>query len=239
MEKVDAFGRGLMASLNGDESGFLIERDDGCRDDHDHPAHYFKGYQDWREYERESLEEVRGRVLDVGCGAGRHCLHLDEKGHEIVGIDISLLAVEVCRKRGVSRCLVASGLALPFKESSFDTILLMGNTFGLAGTMAKTREMLSDFHRATVGAAIVVATSRVPEETDNPLHLRYHERNRESGRPIGQVRIRYEYKDSVGDWFHYLMVNPQQMRKLGEEAGWSLGKVFKEDSLYAAILKRG
>lgn len=239
MEKVDAFGRGLMGCLKGDESGFLIERDDGHTDDHDHPSHYFKDYSDFGEFERQSLEEVRGRILDVGCGAGRHCLYLEEKGYEVVGIDISLLAVEVCRKRGVSRCLVGSGLTLPFRDSTFDTILLMGNTFGLGGTMGKTREMLRDFHRVTVRGGIIVATSRVPEETDNPAHLRYHQRNRELGRPIGQVTIRYKYKDSMGEWFDYLMVNPDQMRKLGEETGWSLEKVFKEDSLYAAILKRG
>lgn len=115
----------------------------------------------------------------------------------------------------------------------------MGNTFGLGGSMGKTREMLRGFHRATARGGIIVATSRVPEETDNPAHLRYHQRNRELGRPIGQVTIRYKYKDSIGEWFDYLMVNPEQMRGLGEETGWSLGKVFKEDSLYAAILKRG
>ena len=43
---------------------------------------------------------VRGRVLDLGCGAGRVGLHLQSRGHEVVGIDVSPLAVEIARRRG-------------------------------------------------------------------------------------------------------------------------------------------
>lgn len=238
MEKWDVFGKGLVCYLNGDQTGFLIERDDGYIDEGDHPSHYFKEYSEFLARDRSGLEEVRGRVLDVGCGAGRHCLHLQERGHEVVGVDHSSWAIGVCRKRGVLRCLIASGLALPFRDSSFDTILLMGNNFGIAGTLAKAKEMLRGFWRVVVKGGIVVVTSRVPEETDNPVHLKYHQRNRELERPIGQVRIRHKYKESIGEWFDWLMVNPEQMRELGEESGWSLGEVFKEGSLYAAVLGR-
>jgi 2-polyprenyl-3-methyl-5-hydroxy-6-metoxy-1,4-benzoquinol methylase len=40
------------------------------------------------------MQFVKGRVLDVGCGAGRHSLYLQEKGFDVLGTDISPLASE-------------------------------------------------------------------------------------------------------------------------------------------------
>ncbi len=49
------------------------------------------------------MEFVNGRVLDVGCGAGRHSLYLQKKGFDVLGIDVSPLAVKVCRLKGVKK----------------------------------------------------------------------------------------------------------------------------------------
>ena len=57
------------------------------------------------------MRHVRGRLLDVGVGSGRVALHLQESGHEVLGIDISPLAVEVARRRGVEDARV-----LAFKD---------------------------------------------------------------------------------------------------------------------------
>jgi methylase of polypeptide subunit release factors len=46
---------------------------------------------------------VRSAEVDIGCGAGRLALYLQARGHEVVAIDISPLAVKTCMKRGVHR----------------------------------------------------------------------------------------------------------------------------------------
>lgn len=54
------------------------ERDDG-QIDAISPGMYFAEYEDWPQVEQKAMEFVKGRVLDVGCGAGRHAIIFPEK----------------------------------------------------------------------------------------------------------------------------------------------------------------
>lgn len=45
-----------------------------------------------------------GRTLEVGCGTGTNAVFLAERGFDVLGVDISPLAVEAARKRAKGRC---------------------------------------------------------------------------------------------------------------------------------------
>lgn len=217
----------------------MIRRDDGYFEKERFLDIVFSGYDKWDELERRALEHAKGRVLDVGCGAGRHSLWLQGKGFEVVAVDVSPLAVEVCKSRGVRDCRVMDATNLSFSPNSFDTILLMGNNFGVAGNVEGTKRMFEKIYQITSKDAIVIATSRDPAATDNPAHLKYHELNRKRGMPIGQVTIRFECKGEVGDWFDLLLVSPDEMEEICKLADWSLAQIFRgENDLYAAILRK-
>ena len=79
----------------------------------------------------EGMRYVRDRVLDVGCGAGRHALYLQNKGFDVTGIDISSLAIKVCKLRGLKKAEVLSITQINSKPGKFNTILMAGNNFGL------------------------------------------------------------------------------------------------------------
>jgi SAM-dependent methyltransferase len=89
----DTFGMAFMAHHKGEASVHQTERDDGLIRESD-ASMYFQSYDEWPEYEREAILKSKGRVLDVGLGAGRHSLWLQEKGYDVVGMDLSPLAVE-------------------------------------------------------------------------------------------------------------------------------------------------
>lgn len=40
-----------------------------------------------------------GRALDVACGAGRHALHLAERGWQVTAVDASTVAIELLTRR--------------------------------------------------------------------------------------------------------------------------------------------
>lgn len=65
----DAFGQELWAYYKGQKVCEIVERDDGYFSAHQGPAIYFSEYKDWSLIERKAMDFVRGRVLDVGCGA--------------------------------------------------------------------------------------------------------------------------------------------------------------------------
>ena len=238
-EKVkDAFGKALMAYYMGGSTPTLIRRDDGHLDEHPLQV-YFSTYAEWPEYEREALKYVRGRVLDIGCGAGRHSLWLQDKGLHMVAMDVSPLAIKVTQLRGVKNCMVMSATELCFRLGSFDSVLLLGNNFGVAGNVRATKGMLKSLYEITSESGRIITTSRDVSKTSKPEHLRYHEFNRNRGRPIGQITIRIEYKGEADDWFDLLMTSKSEMEEICRPAGWEIEKVFeKEQGVFASVLRK-
>lgn len=234
----DVFGNGLMACYLGETQPSLLKRDDGLVEEYRFEP-YFSDYDAWSDRERKALEYVKGRVLDLGCGAGRHSLWLQDKGFEVVSIDVSLLACRVSHLRGAKNCLAMSALKLGFKSDAFDTVLLLGNNFGITGNIEGTKTMLNVLHNITSESACVITDSLDPVKTDNPQHLKYYEFNKKRGRPIGQITLRMEHSGEEGDWFDLLFVNPNDMAEICRGCGWFVERIFGEkNGAYAAVLTK-
>src|ERR1035438_4974271 len=73
-EQQDAYGRIVWDHLHGKPSAEIIERDDGWFGMSGGAPNYFAEFKDWPRHQQVAMQFVRGRVLDVGCGAGRCCL---------------------------------------------------------------------------------------------------------------------------------------------------------------------
>lgn len=235
----DAFGELLLAHHAGGSVYEVYERDDGFLDVIGDPAAYFSAYPQWSAIQQQAMDRVTGRVLDVGIGAGRFALYLQEKGHPVVGIDVSPGALEVCRQRGVREVH-----ALPFHQiddsfGSFDTILMMGNNFGLFATPQRARWLLRRLKGLTSPDARIVAESRDVYDTDRPEHLAYHRRNQDRRRLAGELRIRCRYRQYIGDWMPYLMVSQAELAEIVEGTGWRISETLSSaSSQYIAVLTK-
>lgn len=236
----DAFGQEMWAFYRGESTSEIVERDDGYVEASPYgPKMYFLQYEDWPVFERKAMESVKGRVLDIGCGAGRHSLHLQKKGLNVLGIDSSPLAIKICGLIGIKKARVMSIEEVDFKPDSFDTIIMMGNNFGLLGSFEKARKLLKRFHKMTSKNGLIIASTRDTYKTENPDHLEYHRLNRERGRMSGQLRIRVRFRKYVGRWFDYLIVSKKEMQEILKGTGWKIKEFIDSDnSEYIAIIEK-
>jgi SAM-dependent methyltransferase len=216
----------------------MIERDDGLVDADFGVEHYFA--DKWSASDREALGLVRGRTLDVGAGAGRVALHLQKRGHDVVAIDISPLAVRVCKKRGVRHARVMPFTSVDRRLGTFDSLVMWGNNFGLFGTANRAKWMLRRLKRLTSPGARIVATTVDIYKDAPPEHLAYHRFNRKRGRMAGEIRIRVRYKTFSTPWFDYMMVAPHEMQTIIDGTGWFLERVIVQDNtpLYIAVIEK-
>ena len=238
-DQQDAFGHGMYDYFNGIEGAEIAERDDGYIDQTGGPAAYFTPYRKWFPIEKKAMKYVRGRVLDVGCGAGRQSLYLQEKGHDVVGIDNSPLAIEVCKKRGLRDARIIPITQIGSTIGIFDTILLFGNNFGLFGTPTRAERLLKRLHKMTSKQGRIIAVSSDIYKTDDPDHLAYHAANRARGRISGQLRFKIRYKRYVSAWFDWLLVSKKEMESILKGTGWVVSRYIDSDApQYIAIIDK-
>jgi len=240
MPNEDAFGQEMWACYSGKEASEIVERDDGFFEANPRrTAVYFSEYKDWNPTERKAMEFVKGRVLDIGCGAGRHSLYLQNMGFNVLGIDSSPLAIKICKLRGLKRVRVMPSEELNFKPSSFDTVIMLGGNFGLFGSFKKAKRLLKKLYRLTCKSGLIVASTRDPYKTDNPDHLAYHKFNKKIGRMAGQLRLRVRFRKFVGRWFDYLIVSREEMEEILKGTGWKIKEFVDSDgSAYIAVIEK-
>jgi len=237
---VDAYGEQLWSYFKtGEPKREIIEREDGLLSLGQYGGKlYFSEYKDWQKIEKEAMKYVKGRVLDIGCGAGRHSLYLQGKGFDVTGIDNSPLAIKISRLRGLKKTKVIGIEKVgQLKPNSFDTVIMMGNNFGLFGSYRLAQTLLKKLHRVTSPDALIIAATRDPYATKDPAHFAYHKLNKKRGRMAGQLRIRVRYKSVIGSWFDYLLVSKAELQKILTNTGWEVKRFIDgNDGQYIMLL---
>jgi SAM-dependent methyltransferase len=128
----DLFGKALLDFYNGNTSEDIITSTNISGEDVLPLDYLFRSYNEMPKIEQQALKLSKGKILDVGCGAGSHSLYLQEKELPVKAIDISKGAIEVCKKRGVINTEL---IALLDEKETFDTILLLMNGTGIFQTL--------------------------------------------------------------------------------------------------------
>lgn len=228
----DAFGQMLLDRLAAPELDAaypeLIERDDGLLQT-GHRGRYFAPYEDWPPAEQSLLDRLAGRVLDIGAGAGRVSLHLQEHGCDVTALDISEGAVEVCRRRGIVSTFLGTVHDLAANSPMpFDGFVLCGNNMGLLASGEEAPRFLRALAALATPGACVVGTWLDPYLTDNPDHLAYHQWNRERGLMGGQLRIRSRHRNLATPWFDYLFCSPAEAEELVARSAWRIVELSRD-----------
>lgn len=132
----DLFGKAILDYQTNNSPEDLITETSISEADEMSVAYLFRDYAEMPKMEQKALNLAKGKVLDVGCGAGSHALYLqNEKNLDVTAIDISANAIKACELRGVKKARVQNVMML--ENETFDTILLMMNGAGMCGKLHK------------------------------------------------------------------------------------------------------
>ena len=130
----DLFGQAILDYQTNNSPEDLLTETSISEADEMSVAYLFRSFEQMPHLEQIALERAKGKILDVGCGAGSHSLYLQNKGLDVTAIDISANAINACQLRGLKNTRMQNVLAL--QNETFDTILILMNGTGIFGTLA-------------------------------------------------------------------------------------------------------
>lgn len=236
----DAYGQAMLDHFHGHGGWEIVEREDGFASIGAGPELYFAIFRHGHRAERRAMRFVRGSVLDIGCGAGRAMLHLGHRGLDVLGIDNSPGAIEVCLSRGLTRVRLLSVEELDESIGMFDTVLTLGGGFGLLGTPERARRILASLDRVTTGRARILAANRDPAASGDPDREAAAQQNLRASRVSGQTRLRIRYRRFATPYFDYFRCAPEEMSAIADGTGWTLTRVLEAATgePYVGILEK-
>ncbi len=137
----DLFGKAILDFQTNNSPEDLITETSISEADEMSVTYLFRSYDEMPKIEQKALQLAKGKILDVGCGAGSHSLTLqNDRNLEVTSIDISPNAIRACELRGLKNAKVQDIMTL--ENEKFDTILLLMNGTGIFGTLKETPNFL-------------------------------------------------------------------------------------------------
>ena len=190
--------------------------------------HLFRNLEEMPMLEQKALSLAKGKVLDVGAGAGCHALALQAQSIAVKAIDISPLSCEAMELRGVmdAECI---NLFDEHLETGFDTTLLLMNGTGIAG---KIENLPALFNRLKAllnkDGQILIDSSDIKyiyENEDGSFDINLN------AAYYGEVDYQMVYKDVKGDSFDWLYVDFPLLKSIAESCGLH-GELIAEGEHY-------
>lgn len=158
--------------------------------------------------EQEALNVASGNILDVGAGAGCHTLALQAMEKRVTAIDISPLAVETMRQRGVKDVHEQDFFSL---DGQFDTILMLMNGIGIVGTISRLPAFFMQVdHLLAPGGQLLCDSSDICyifEDEDGIIDLTGVEGY------YGELSYQMQYKSIKGEPFPWLFIDAETLRE--------------------------
>lgn len=239
----DAYGQNIYDSFVYQRGGYdIVEREDEHFTLNGDSNAYTVPFEEWDGIQQDIAPLVKGKVLDVGCGGGKHAIYFQNIGLQVTGIDSSPLAIEVCKLRGLQRAIATDLENLPEYADCYDTILLLGNNFGLFENPQKAKYLLKAWAEMTPTTAQIFAETLDPygKAFDNEDDRGYQAWNKARGRMIGQVQVRIRYRKYVTPWSDYLFVSKSEMNEILVDTGWQMAETYDDfaiDQYIARLVK--
>jgi len=221
---IDIFGNAMLDYLLKKNDENIITYSSVAEQDTIPVPYLFRDYKAMPKIEQKALQLCKGKVLDIGCGAGSHSVYLQNKNLEVTALDASKGAIEVCKKRGIKKTICSD--VLNFDRQKFDTLLLLMNGIGIVGKLKKLETYLS--HLKTLlnpNGQILLDSSDIiymfDEDDDGgywiPTDKDYY----------GEVDFQMEYKGEKSSEFPWLYLDYSTLQNAANYNGFKCKMITK------------
>jgi SAM-dependent methyltransferase len=216
-KQYDPIGQAVLDYFHGITGELILVKTDIAEDETLSPAYFFRTFEQMPVQEKEALKRCKGKVLDIGAGAGAHSIWLKENGLAVVSLDISPLSCETMRQRGLTE--VICGDIYSLEGLKFDTILLLMNGAGVAQTIAGLPVLLNHLKQ------LLNTGGRILADSSDLLYL-FTDENGETWIDIasdtyyGEMEYQLSYKKVKGKKFPWLFVDPDTLTDYAEKSGY-------------------
>lgn len=178
-----------------------------------------------------------GPVLDMGAGAGRHALALQER-YETVAIEQTERLVDVLRDRGVEDARLVDMFELrdTFGADRFESAIALGTQACLSRSMRGLEEFLDDLAHVTTPDGTAVIDGYDPDHEHTQAKLDYYEDATEG---LAFRVLQMEYDGTLGEPWLYRLFTPDRVREVVTETAWTVADVrYGPEYLYQVALEK-
>jgi len=158
---------------------------------------------------------LKGKILDVGAGAGCHSIVLFKAGNHVTALEKSELCSDVLCKRSLPRVVCSDFYS--FEKSKYDSILFLMNGIGIAGTIISLPVFLKKaYDLLNLGGQILFDSS------DVCYMYKEKERSRLLNRKkyYGELNFNMCYKKIQGEEFPWLYIDFDTLVPFAQDAGF-------------------
>ncbi len=202
----------------------IIVHSDDFDDDSIETSYLFRSYKQMPALEKKALSLCSGTILDVGAGAGPHSVYLQEKGFDVSSIETSELCCEVLENRNLRKVIRQD--IFKFSDQTFDTILMLMNGTGIAGSLSGLEVLLH--HLKTLlnpGGQILIDSSDLiylfkQEDGSSLIDI-------SADKYYGELTFQTEYKTWISQPFSWLYADINNLELAIEKNGLKLNRIFQ------------
>ena len=181
---------------------------------------FFRKEDEFSPLEQYAVGLCTGHVLDAGAGAGAISLHLQNLGLDVTAMENSKGCIAVMEQQGIKN--IIENDVFSYEGSGYDTVLLLMNGIGLAGTINGLKTLLAGLlSMLNEGGQLIFDSSDVSYLKDDL---------EEDPKYFGELQYRYLYNGMDGEWFNWLYIDQETLLSVCTELGISCQIIFEDET---------
>lgn len=223
-QKNDPFGAAIKDFFLGNEEGKIHVYSDVAGNEFIKVKYLFRTINQMPILERMALDACKGKVLDIGAGAGCHSIILQNRKFDITALEKSKDAVKVMKKMGIRKIINSDIFEL--NGEKYDTLLLLMNGIGVTATLPGFDKFLEH------AKSLLNEKGQIIFDSCDIKNIYTDSQNEElfpKKQYYGEVRYKIKYKNIESDEFSWLFIDYNTVKKHASDAGFFSSLLGKDD----------